>query len=93
MASKTPANHGKHTPSELVRERIIAHLKIGPCKRASAIGYAAYPDYTFRNRQGAAFAVQRHLQQLVKDGIVAWNGDDIDSGYYLVRANPTNDDR
>ncbi len=52
MASKTPANHGKHTPSELVRERIIAHLKIGPCKRASAIGYAAYPDYTFRNRQG-----------------------------------------
>lgn len=84
MSRKAPANVGIHTSAAEIENRIVEFLKRGRCRRVSAIGYAAYQGYTFRSPQGAAFAVQSHLQRLVKLGVVGWWGGDHEPGYYLT---------
>lgn len=62
-------NHGKLTPSEVLEGRILRALgHYAPDKfqavNSSSLGYAAYQGYDFKNPQGSALAVGRHLRHL-----------------------------
>ena len=53
----------------------------GKTTTKSAIGYAAYPDYSFRWPQGAAFSVAKIVRKLEKAGVIGFGFDP--RGYYL----------
>ena len=51
-------NIDKHTRSSEAKLRILRHIaQHGPITLKSAMGYAAFPNYSFKTPQGAAFSV------------------------------------
>ena len=64
-------NIGKHTRSAEAKLRILRHIAHhGPITFKSAMGYVAYPDYSFKTPQGAAFAVSRIAREMFDDGLI-----------------------
>lgn len=71
-------NIGMHTSADDAKRNILAFLS-EHCRDASrlgqksTIGYAAYPGYTFKSPQGAAFAVARIVRELADEGLVQYH--------------------
>lgn len=53
-----------HTDQEIAKIRILRSLAAGGSSPASALGYVAFPGYSFKAPQGAAFAVARILSEM-----------------------------
>lgn len=51
----------------------------------SRIGYAAFPSYSFRAPQGAAFSVAKIVRDLEARGLVRWYWEREWSGYFITR--------
>lgn len=70
-------NIGRHTSAHDAKRNILAFLS-QHCRdesrlgQKSTIGYAAYPGYSFKSPQGAAFAVAKLVRELEKDGLVQY---------------------
>lgn len=80
-------NEGKHTSELDAIKNIIAAMEKWGCYGhekttiKSAIGYAAYPEYSFRWPQGAAFSVAKIVRKLEKAGVIGFGFEP--HGYYL----------
>ena len=75
-------NLGRHTSAEETKRNILVFLA-QHCTDAtrlaakSTIGYAAYPDYSFKAPQGAAFAVAKIVSELEREGLVRYESTSI----------------
>lgn len=64
-------NIDKHTRNSEAKLRILRHIaQHGPITLKSSMGYAAFPDYSFKTPQGAAFSVSRIAREMCKDGLI-----------------------
>ena len=64
-------NIDKHTRSAEAKLRILRHIaQHGSITLKSAMGYVAFPDYSFKTPQGAAFAVARIAREMFEDGLI-----------------------
>lgn len=70
-------NIGMHTSADDAKKNILAYLA-QHCADASSLaskstlGYVAYPGYSFKSPQGAAFAVAKIVSELEGDGLVRY---------------------
>lgn len=74
--------HGKPAvPVELQRRRILFSLSTGTRPAPmSAMAYIAFPDFTFRSKQGAALCISRTVRALCDDGMLTGR----DHGYLIT---------
>lgn len=88
---KHKRNFDKHTDAELAKARITVMLD-GLYRAAAkgrypslvgkaALGYCAFPSYSFRAPQGAAFSVAKIVRELERDGLVRYVSDEPYRGY------------
>lgn len=78
-------NTDKHTDANLAKRRILKRFgshDVSPSRGLlkSELGYAAFPDYSFRAEQGAAFSVAKLTRDLEKEGLIRFGG----KGYHLT---------
>ena len=52
--------------------------------RKSAIGYAAFPGYSFNAPQGAAFSVAALVREMEDDGLVRYASNGYSTGYVIT---------
>lgn len=85
-------NIGMHTSAGDAKKNILAFLA-QHCTNASSlaakstIGYAAYPGYSFKSPQGAAFAVAKLVRALADEGLVQYESRSYPifrRGYYIT---------
>lgn len=88
-------NAGFHTAqgvSELLVLQALASTGGGSRQAAlplSALGYAAYPGYSFKAPQGAALAAARLVRSMQDRDLVGWNPGrqrGVARGYHLLQA-------
>jgi hypothetical protein len=81
-------NIGMHTSADDAKRNILLGLlksKYGTNK--SGLGYLAYPDYSFKAPQGAAFAVAKIARQLEDGKLIRTSYDYCGNeyrGYYIL---------
>lgn len=64
-------NTDKHTSAHQSKMNILDSLsRHGPAFSKSCLAYRAYPGYTFRSPQGAAFAVAALVRSMHDEGLV-----------------------
>ncbi|MCF8156325.1 MAG: hypothetical protein K9K35_10005 [Rhodoferax sp.] len=63
-------NHDKHTDSATAKHNILAALAKGSYGCKSQVAYAAFPGYTFKNPQGAAFSISKIFRELEDEEFV-----------------------
>lgn len=64
-------NLDKHTTNAVAKMRILRHIVLhGPITLKSQMGYVAYPDYSFKSPQAAAFAVARLAAEMHRDKLI-----------------------
>lgn len=82
-------NVGMHTDQADAEANILRALKpFDGCRRGankSTMGYAAFPTYQFRARQGAAFSVAKIVRSLETRLLVHWSGREETRGYFITR--------
>lgn len=85
-------NEGLHTNEAEIQKNILAHLvehnynSIDRLAAKSMIGYAAYPGYSFKSPQGAAFSVARIVRRLTDEGLLHYHSRRfpfLKQGYYV----------
>lgn len=65
-------NHDKYTDAKQATINIVTRLQAGNCFSSrnsvnkSALGYCAFPDYSFKSPQGAAFSVAKIVRQMLE---------------------------
>ena len=83
-------NIGINTSAADAKEKILRFLESGADMnqpaRKSAIGYAAFPEYTFISPQGAAFSVAKLIREMEDDGLVRYVQTVHSTGYMLTTA-------
>jgi hypothetical protein len=64
-----------HTDITTVRANILTGLKSArfPLNKA-ALGYLAFPDYTFQTPQGAAFSVAKIVRDMITEKLIRFDG-------------------
>ena len=77
MGASFKRNVGKHTDAAEAKLNILRFLALhcpdaGRPAAKSTIGYAAYPGYSFKAPQGAAFAVAKLVSELERDALIAY---------------------
>ena len=81
-------NIGKSTSAGAAKESILRLLSSGDdlnqSVRKSAIGYAAFPECSFKTPQGAAFSVAALVRKLEDDGLVRYSSTSYSTGYVLT---------
>lgn len=77
--SKTTRNAGLHT-TQADSEMLVLQALASPCGDGrqialplSALGYAAYPGYSFKAPQGAALAAAKLVRSMQDRGLVGWS--------------------
>ncbi len=93
--SKSLRNASLHTAqadSELLVLQALAATQVDGRQTAlplSALGYAAYPGYSFKAPQGAALAAAKLVRSMQDRGLVGWNPGRLHGtgrGYHLGQA-------
>lgn len=83
-------NIGMTTNADHAKENILRFLASGADMnqptRKSAIGYAAFPGYSFNNPQGAAFSVAKLIREMEDAGLVRYVKTVHSTGYMLTTA-------
>lgn len=66
-------NYDKHTDVETARANILAALRRSkfPLNKA-ALGYCAFPDYSFQTPQGAAFSVAKIVRDMMTEKLIQY---------------------
>lgn len=81
-------NIGMTTNADHAKENILRFLASGADMnqptRKSAIGYAAFPGYSFNAPQGAAFSVAALVREMEDDGLVRYASTSYSTGYVLT---------
>ena len=81
-------NIGMTTNADHAKENILRFLASGADMnqptRKSAIGYAAFPGYSFNAPQGAAFSVAALIREMEDDGLVRYVSTSYSTGYVLT---------
>lgn len=72
MAGKAVSRNGvKRTTAHQAKMNILESISLhGPAFSKSSLAYRAYPGYTFRSAQGAAFAVAALVRSMQDEGLV-----------------------
>ena len=84
-------NIGKRISTEQAKSNIVKAMgKTGLEWSKSRLGYVAFPDYSFKWPQGAAFAVAKIVKELEQDGIICFWSCSLSGrrGYVLAKAQP-----
>ena len=82
-------NIGINTSADRAKEnilRFLASADMNQPTRKSAIGYAAFPGYSFNAPQGAAFSVAALVREMEDDGLVRHVQTVHSTGYMLTTA-------
>lgn len=69
-------NIDKHTSVEDAKNNILKGLMRGHSTKKSGLGYLAFPDYTFKWSQGAAFSVAKIVRGMQQDGLLTLDWSD-----------------
>lgn len=81
-------NVGKRTPAAEAKANILRLLARSQSPddpySKSVLGYAAFPDYSFRAPQGAAFSVSKIVRELEADGLIRYVSTDFKRGHVLT---------
>lgn len=81
-------NIGMTTNADHAKENILRFLAraadMNQPTRKSAIGYAAFPGYSFNAPQGAAFSVAALVREMEDDGLVRYASTSYSTGYVLT---------
>lgn len=81
-------NIGMTTNADHAKENILRFLASGADMnqptRKSAIGYAAFPGYSFNAPQGAAFSVAALVREMEDEGLVRHVSTSYSTGYVLT---------
>ena len=81
-------NIGMNTSADHAKENILRFFASGADMnqpaRKSAIGYAAFPGYSFNSPQGAAFSVAALVREMEDDGLVRYVSTSYSTGYVLT---------
>ena len=80
-------NIGINTSADRAKEnilRFLASADMNQPTRKSAIGYAAFPGYSFNAPQGAAFSVAALVREMEDDGLVRHVSTSYSTGYVLT---------
>lgn len=81
-------NIGMTTNADHAKENILRFLAsaadMNQPARKSAIGYAAFPEYSFKTPQGAAFSVAALVREMEDDGLVRHVSTSYSTGYVLT---------
>lgn len=93
--SRIRRNSDLHT-SQADSERLVLQVLASPTVSGhkvtlplSALGYAAYPGYSFKAPQGAALAAARLVRSMADRGLIGWSpGRHVGTarGYYVQQA-------
>lgn len=81
-------NVGKRTPAAEAKANILRLM--GNCRShdtpfsKSVMGCAAFPDYSFKAPQGAAFSVSKIVSEMEADGLIRYVSTDFFRGHVLT---------
>lgn len=86
MATRNYDKHTDATQAKINILKMLASTRDGVYANKSSLGYAAFPDYSFRWPQGAAFSVAKIARELEDDGLIRYRWSEFVRVYEITQA-------